>query len=99
MVAQVGLSSFLVAGTPCLDCQVPSAAAVMRPELAVGGDADDLLGEHHVGAGGALLEQRVAAGRSSSAPGPVRGAGVVVDPVGPVSGLVTATPLHQEVRL
>ena len=24
--------------------------------------------------------------------------GVVVEPVGPVSGLVTATPLHQEVR-
>ena len=33
MVAQVALSSFLVAGTPCLDCQVPSAAAVIGPNL------------------------------------------------------------------
>ncbi len=33
MVAQVGLSSFLVAGTPCLDCQVPSPAAVAGPNL------------------------------------------------------------------
>src|SRR6478735_9260732 len=97
MVAQVGLSSFLVTGTPRLDCQVPSAAAVSGPNLP-----------------SAVTPMTFCASTTSApmAPCPSSGyplavtvgvgvgvgAGGVVEPVGPVSGLVTATPLHHEVR-
>lgn len=50
---QVALSSFLVADTLFFVCQAPRAVAVSEAELAVGGDADDLLREHDVRARGA----------------------------------------------
>ena len=74
-----------------------------RPEPAVGGDADDLLGQDDVGTGGALHEERVAArgdrrgrrrGRVVSGPVSGVGHGDAAPPRGPHAG---AVPVEREV--
>ena len=94
--------------TPFLDCQVPRRGRRDRPELAVGGDAEDLLRQDDLGAGRTLREQRVAGGgdrgrRRRGRRGRRRGTGRPGerlghrDPAPPRGALVGAVPVEGEV--